>query len=1012
MSGSGGASPQGPPGSSAAAGPASSYSPGGSPPLPSGPKRGGLYAGIAAVVIVVAVVLGLGFANVIPGFHLGKAGGGPGPTPDQYSVTFSEAGLTKGTTWSVTLAGSTRSSSGSPVQFTEGNGSYAFSIGRVSGYTASPSSGTVTVNGASVTQAVAFSPSAVATYSVTFTEAGLPSGTAWSLTLSGSPGSGSAPGSITFNEPNGTYSYSIGSVAGYTASPSSGSATVSGADVSQAITFTPIPPTTYAVTFTETGLPSGTEWSVTVSGSTVSALAPAAASLSEANGTYSYTVGSVAGYTASPSSGSVTVNGAAVTETITFTPSAATMYAVTLTESGLPSGTAWSAMLNGVTGGASAPGSIMFSESNGTYSFTIGSVVGYTANPSSGSVTVNGAAVTQTIVFSSSTAPVYPVTFTESGLPSGTAWSVMLGGVPEGASAPASIVFDEPNGTYSYTVGSIAGYTASPSSGSVTVNGAAVTQTATFSPVSAGGYYAVTLTSQGLPAGSGGWALDVVNSAYSFYGLLYESGSTAVFELPNGTYYASASSFNSNYTTSPPSHEFNVTGAPESEVFVFTPIPPPSGYPVTFSESGLPSGTSWYASLYNEATGSSQEKSGTGSTITLLEPNGTYYFGVGASGYAANPGSGILTVDGAGVTQSIQFTRVVTPATYTITFTETGLASGDYWSVTSEGTTSAYAPNSIVFSSLSNGTYSFTASAPGYSANPASGSVTVNGADASEAITFRSTAAVYPVTFIESGLPSTSFWTVAVGNVTTLTGNTSASSETAITLPNGAYGWSALGYGYSGTLSSATIKVYMATPSSGIVTVSGGAVSVDLKFSALPRGTYLVEAEAEVEPFGSSSNISSGAAWSVTVGTTTQHLAGPISAYFAEANGTYSWSVTPPTGVTALSRGGAIAIAGSLFSSSAFGGIGAILVFGWVAAPSGTVAGPSASAGGVAPSPFSAGAGLAAWSLLVVGALVAGVPGDSRRSGPRAVCGTGPEVRCASRVSASVSRPVHRDLDR
>ena len=799
------------------------------------------------MVIVVAVVLGLGFANVIPGFHLGKAGGGPGPAPGQYSITFSEAGLTKGTTWSVTLAGSTRSSSGSPVQFTEGNGSYAFSIGRVSGYTASPSSGTVTVNGASVTQAVAFSPSAVATYSVTFTEAGLPSGTAWSLTLSGSPGSGSAPGSITFNEPN------------------------------------------------------------------------------------------------------------------------------------------------------------------GTYSFTIGSVAGYTANPSSGSVTVNGAGVTQTIVFSSSTAPVYPVTFTESGLPSGTAWSVMLGGVPEGASAPASIVFDEPNGTYSYTVGSPAGFTASPSSGSVTVNGAAVTQTATFTPVSAGGYYAVTLTSQGLPAGSGGWFLDVLNSAFSIYGGVVESGSTAVFELPNGTYYASAYAEDSNYTTSPPSHEFNVTGASESEVFVFTPIPPPSGYAVTFSESGLPSGTSWYASLYNEATGSSQEKSGTGSTITLTEPNGTYYFGVGASGYAANPGSGTLTVDGAAVSESIQFTRIVT---YTITFTETGLVSGDYWSVTSEGTVSAYAPNSIVFSSLSNGNYSFTASAPGYSANPASGSVTVNGADASEAITFRSTAAVYPVTFTESGLPSTSFWTVAVGNVTTLTGNTSASSETAITLPNGAYGWSALGYGYSGTLSSATIKIYMATPSSGIVTVNGGAVSVDLKFSALPRGAYLVEAGALAEPFGSSSNISSGAAWSVTVGTTTQHLAGPIPAYFAEANGTYSWSVSPPTGFTALSRGGAIAIAGSLFSSFVFGGIGAIFSFGWVAAPSGSVAGPSASAGGVAPSPFSAGAGLATWSLLVVGALVAGVPGDCRRSGPRAVCGTGPEVRCASRVSASVSRPVHRDLDR
>ncbi len=469
------------------------------------------------MVIVVAVVLGLGFANVIPGFHLGKAGGGPGPAPGQYSVTFSEAGLTKGTPWSVTLAGSTRSSSSSTVQFTKGNGSYAFSVGGVSGYTASPSSGTVTVNGASVTQSVAFSPSAVATYAVTFTESGLPSGTAWSVALSGAGGSGVAPGSIAFNE------------------------------------------------------------------------------------------------------------------------------------------------------------------ANGTYSFTVGSVAGYTANPPSGSVTVNGAAVTQAIVFSSSTAPLYPVTFTESGLPSGTAWSVLLNGVTGGASAPGSIVFSEPNGTYSFTIGSVAGFTASPSSGSVTVNGAAVNEVATFSPVSATGYYAVTFTTQGLPAGTGGWSVDVLSSSFSIYGLLAETGNTAVFELPNGTYYASAYAEDSNYTTSPSNHEFNVTGASESEVFVFTLIPPPSGYTVTFSESGLPSGTSWYASLYNEGTGSSQEKSGTGSTITLTEPNGTYYFGVGASGYAANPGSGTLTVDGAAVSESIQFTRIVT---YTITFTETGLVSGDYWSVT------------------------------------------------------------------------------------------------------------------------------------------------------------------------------------------------------------------------------------------------------------------------------------------------------------------------------------------
>ncbi len=351
---------------------------------------------------MVAVVLGLGFANVIPGFHLGKAGGGPGPAPGQYSVTFSEAGLTKGTPWSVTLAGSTRSSSSSTVQFTKGNGSYAFSVGGVSGYTASPSSGTVTVNGASVTQSVAFSPSAVATYAVTFTESGLPSGTAWSVALSGAGGSGVAPGSIAFNEANGTYSFMVGSVAGYTANPPSGSVTVNGAAVTQAIVFSSSTAPLYLVTFTESGLPSGTAWSVLLNGVTGGASAPGSIVFSEPNGTYSFTVGSVAGYTASPRSGSVTVNGAAVTQAITFSPSVVATYAVTFAESGLPNGTAWSVTLSGAAGSAVAPGSIAFSESNGTYSFTVGSVTGYAASPSSGGLAVSGSPKTQSITFSRS----------------------------------------------------------------------------------------------------------------------------------------------------------------------------------------------------------------------------------------------------------------------------------------------------------------------------------------------------------------------------------------------------------------------------------------------------------------------------------------------------------------------------------------------------------------------------------------------------------------------------------
>jgi len=68
----------------------------------------------------------------------------------------------------------------------------------------------------------------------------------------------------------------------------------------------------------------------------------------------------------------------------------------------------------------------------------------------------------------------YSVTFAETGLPSGTNWSVSMGGVQH-SSSDTSIVFMDPNGAYQYTVVAVPGYAASPSSGSATVSGKAVT---------------------------------------------------------------------------------------------------------------------------------------------------------------------------------------------------------------------------------------------------------------------------------------------------------------------------------------------------------------------------------------------------------------------------------------------------------------------------------------------------------------------------------------------------------
>lgn len=64
----------------------------------------------------------------------------------------------------------------------------------------------------------------------------------------------------------------------------------------------------------------------------------------------------------------------------------------------------------------------------------------------------------------------YPVTFSESGLGNQSSWSVTLNGTVERSIQP-SIVFDEPNGTYDFTITASSQFVADPSSGILVVNG-------------------------------------------------------------------------------------------------------------------------------------------------------------------------------------------------------------------------------------------------------------------------------------------------------------------------------------------------------------------------------------------------------------------------------------------------------------------------------------------------------------------------------------------------------------
>ncbi len=315
-----------------------------------------------------------------------------------YGVTFDETGLATGATWNATLDGSTMTSTTTSISFEEVEGTYDWSVA-AAGYTVAPSSGSVTVPGSDTTINVVFK--LIPTYDVTFSESGLASGTSWSVTFNGTPQS-STTTSIVFVSPNGTYSYTIGTVTGYTiTSPSSGSVPVDGAAQTVDVTFEVTPPSTFSVTFTESGLPSGTSWSVTLGTSTMSSDTTTIV-FEEAAGSFGYTVGSVTGYSAVPSSGTVDTTSGAQSVSVTFTAIPPPEYSVVFTESGLPTGTSWSVTLNGTTH-SSTNATVTFTELAGSYAYTVSSsLTGYTASPASGTVTVTSSGGSAAISFSSS----------------------------------------------------------------------------------------------------------------------------------------------------------------------------------------------------------------------------------------------------------------------------------------------------------------------------------------------------------------------------------------------------------------------------------------------------------------------------------------------------------------------------------------------------------------------------------------------------------------------------------
>jgi hypothetical protein len=394
------------------------------------------------------------------------------------------------------------------------------------------------------------------------------------------------------------------------------------------------------VTFTESGLPSGTQWSVTMDGLTGSVPAPAPIVGDFQNGSYTFAVPSAGGYGPTPSSGGLTVNQAAVTEPIAFSPAS---FSVMFTETGLPRGSVWWLYLSTGQVFSTPSTAISFSEVNGSYTFSFGITYHYPRDYSSpsGAFTVNGASVLVKVAF----VPVREMEIVEKGLPAGTEWWVNLtiskttfASGTSFHSTGTTIALYLGNGKYTYLLASAdKRYAAGPLTFEVTP--AALTAPRLFSATFHLVAYSVTIVEVGLPYAAH-WCV-VLTGGPSYC----SSGRGISFREPNGTYAFTLTARNHGY--SQPQGTFTVAGAAVVRTVTFAQIL----YAVTFSESGLPFGAKWCVAVVSGGTHCT-----TGSTVTFQELNGSYYYTLTTtrSGYSAPRGT--LTVFGTPVSLAVKFT--------------------------------------------------------------------------------------------------------------------------------------------------------------------------------------------------------------------------------------------------------------------------------------------------------------------------------------------------------------------
>jgi hypothetical protein len=589
--------------------------------------------------------------------------------PPVYSVTFEEMGLAPGLSWGASIdARVAQTTSTSSTSISESNGSYGFDIIGPSNYSAQPASGSFAVNGGPDTITITFSP---INYTAVFAETGLPSGTAWEVTLAGNSQSLTANGSLDqiafWHLTNGTYAYSVTPVVGWeeVSAPASGELVIHGSNATIVLEYRQ---STYTVAFQESGLPAGLLWAVTVGGVPLNLITTefngTLTWFSEfPNGSYPYSIAAVPGWILhpGPASGTASIAGDSLEINVSYTPAE---YEVTFTTDPTTCG---SITFNGTTythGESVQVGAGAYSVSATTCSgYSLESLTGSgDVSVSSGTATVSGAGGV-TATFTPVSVTKYTVTFTETGLPAkGKEWSVSIDGTTQTATATAktatvtSISFMVPVGSQPYVIVGPAGFQVTgttPAGGPVGT--LSVTGTTTVAVTFAkGATPAVTFHEVGLAKGST-WCVTLgstlkgcsTTASVVFKGFTPATYSYALETIGSATTLVKVGT---TWTVQSSGSVTNTKGVTVQVRYAYT---------VTFTETGLAGGTSW------TVTSQGQTVSSTTDTILIYLTNGTQSFSVHAvTGYTRSPASGHLDMAGAPASQAVTFTpRTPEPVT-------------------------------------------------------------------------------------------------------------------------------------------------------------------------------------------------------------------------------------------------------------------------------------------------------------------------------------------------------------